>query len=378
MIIILAGSMGRLPVGGHAWVDMQYLAGLRALGHEVYYLEECGPESWVYNWETEQLTPDLDYPAGYVQACLDGIGWGDRWIYRAGVAARGLPVEAFREVCARADLLLIRAVPLGCWRPEYAWPRRRAFVDMDPGFTQISLLQGRADLAPTVDRMDVLFTIGQRFGAPDCTAPGDGRRWLPTVAPVALAYWPVATEPATDFTAVLQWQGFREARYAGVTYGQKDREFPRFWDLPRRTAQPFRLALTGGDPTALAARGWQVEPGWIASRTPESYRRFLGASRAEFGVAKQGYVAMRAGWFSDRSVCYLAAGRPALVEDTGLADWLPVGAGIVLFHDMASAIAGVDAINRDYPAHRAAARRIAETVFAADRVLPPLLAAALG
>src|SRR5947209_4461435 len=137
MMIILSGSIGRLPVGGHAWIDMQYIAGLRAIGHDVYYLEECGPESWVYNWESEQLTTDLDYPSGYVRSCLEPLGLAGRWIYRAGEVSAGMGVGEFIDICSRADLLLFRAVPLALWRLEYSLPRRRAFIDADPGFTQI-------------------------------------------------------------------------------------------------------------------------------------------------------------------------------------------------------------------------------------------------
>src|SRR5438105_4864277 len=119
MIIILSGSIGRLPVGGHAWIDMQYIAGLRALGHEVYYLEDCGEGSWVYNWDTEQLTTDLAYPAAYVRDCIEPLGLGGRWIYRAGRQSEGITVDDFLDVCSRADLMLMRAVPLSLWRPEY-------------------------------------------------------------------------------------------------------------------------------------------------------------------------------------------------------------------------------------------------------------------
>src|SRR5205823_4338846 len=140
VLIILSGAIGRSYVGGQAWVYMQYLAGLRALGHNVYYLEDCGEESWVYNWEQQRLTTDLDYPAAYVQNSLRLIGFDGRWIYRAGSEARGMTISHFREICSEADLLLVRATPLTVWRDEYDLPRRRAFIDVDPGFTQIALL----------------------------------------------------------------------------------------------------------------------------------------------------------------------------------------------------------------------------------------------
>jgi hypothetical protein len=378
MIIVLSGSIGRLPVGGHAWIDMQYLAGLRELGHEVYYLEDCGEASWVYNWDTEELTNDLTYPADYVRDCLDPLGFSERWIYRAGDQSEGLSIEEFRDVCSRAELLLIRAVPLARWRAEYGWPRRRCFIDADPGFNQISLLNGNAQLAETVSRCETLFTIGQRIGAPDCPVPTAGRTWLKTVAPVSLAHWEVApNRPDTHFTTIMQWRGFREVEYEGVLYGQKDKEFPKFINLPRLTSQPFRIALTGAPPDDLVEYHWEVVPGWIASRTAWSYRDFIRDSRAEFSVAKHGYVAMRGGWFSDRSACYLSSGKPVLVEETGLGEWLPVGEGVVTFNDVGEALAGIEKINADYQQHCRAARKIAEEYFASDRVLTPLLEAAV-
>ncbi|HYP39679.1 MAG TPA: glycosyltransferase family 1 protein [Chloroflexia bacterium] len=375
MIIIFSGSTGRLPYGGHAWIDMQYLTGLSALGHDVFYLEECGKESWVYDWDAGQLTTDLHYPAGYVRACLQPLGLGDKWIYRAGDASEGMDNDEFKDVCSRADLMLIRAVPLPLWRPEYALPRSHAFIDADPGFTQISLANGHRELQATIERCGRLFTVGQRVGLPDCSIPTVGREWLKTLPPVSLPYWPWAEdEQATHFTSVMHWRGFRDVEYGGAIYGQKDREFPKFIGLPRLTEQPFRVALTGGDPAELAQHGWEVIEGWKPSRTPEMYRSFIAGSRAEFGVAKHGYVAMRSGWFSDRSVCYLASGRPALVEDTGLEDWLPLGEGLLTFRDVPGALQGIDAINADYERHRRAARRLAEEIFNAERVLPPLIA----
>src|SRR5213593_2554848 len=126
----------------------------------------------------------------------------------------------------------------------------------------------------------------------------------------------------------------------------------------------------GTEPALLKSRGWEVAPGEIISRTPASYREFIRNSRAEFSVPKNGYVKMRGGWFSDRSVCYLASGRPVLIEDTGLEPWLPVGSGLLTFNDPASALAGIEKINSDYDDHRRAARQLAEKVFATERVLP--------
>lgn len=379
MIAILAGSIGRFPVGGHAWVDMQYLLGLRALGHDVYYIEECGAESWVYNWHTERLTTDLEYPTSYLDNCLRPIGFGDRWAYRAGGACVGMSVDDVKALCGRADLLLIRGGALELWRPEYDRPRVRAFIDADPAFTQFSIAGGKTSLVQTIAKSERLFTIAQRMGRESCTVPALGREWIPTVAPIALQYWPDmgATGDDGSFTAVMQWRSYPDVTYEGETYGNKDREFPAYLDLPVRTRQRFKIALTAGGDQELRSHGWEVVAGWQVSYTPGEYQRFIRNSLAEFGVAKHGYVKTRAGWFSDRSVCYLACGRPVLVQDTGLSDWLPVGEGLLTFTDLDSAVEGVYAINTRYAAHTRAARDIAKNYFSASLVLARLVEQAL-
>jgi hypothetical protein len=374
MVIIFAGALGRFPIGGHAWTELQYLLGLRELGHDVFFLEECGEGSWVYNWETEETTTDLEYPTDYVRTCLDPVGLGERWIYRAGDSCLGMDLEEFREVCARADLFLIRGCAIPLWRPEYDLPRRRIFIDSDPGFTQFSLASGDSDLTETIARCERLFTIGQLIGTDDCPIPTLGRTWVKTVFPVLLSRWhAVKDSDAEYFTSIMQWQSYKDAAYKGNRYGNKASEFPRFIDLPTATRQPFLLALTGGQPQELASHGWATTVGWVASRTPQNYRDFIRSSRAEFGVAKHGYVKSRGGWFSDRSVCYLASGRPTLVQDTGQSAWLPAGEGLVTFRDRSAALNGVEKINADYDHHCRRARALAEEYFSSDAVLTRLL-----
>jgi len=353
---------------------MNYLIGLRNSGHDVVYLEDCGMESWVYRCETDNMTTELDYPASYVQDCLKPLGLGGEWIYRAGDRSEGMALDRFLEVCSKASLFIVHSNPINPWRPEYSWPKRRIFIDGDPGFTQIMLIQGKPDLTDTIDRCERLFTVGQLLTKPGSQIPSAGRRWFPTVHPVSLRDWHFAENgPATHFTSLMHWRGFHDLTHNGITYGQKDREFPRFIELPRFTTQPFLMGLTGASPEWMANHGWEVVSGVLVSRTPSSYQRFIQTSRAEFGVAKQGYVQTRGGWFSDRSACYLASGRPVLLQDTGQKEWVPVGEGILTFQDPPQALEGIRAINLDYERHRRAARLLAEEYFDVDRVLPPLL-----
>jgi hypothetical protein len=375
--IIFAGTIGRSGLGGQAWAGLQYLLGLRSLGHDVVYLEDCGRSSWVYIWEKEEWTHELDYPAAYVQASLEPFGLGDRWIYRDNYRSLGMPLGQFVEFCSRADLLVMRAAPFWNWRPEYELPRRRAYIDVDPGFTQIAIANGDQGLAEGIARAEVRFSYAQRFGAAGCAIPTDGGPWRSTRPPVFLPEWPYAPGAGAQFTSVMRWQGFKEVVHRGISYGQRDKEFPRYFDLPRRTSRKFLIAQMGIKPEELQKHGWEVAAGEVVSRTPGSYRDFIQQSRAEFSVPKNGYVAMRGGWFSDRSVCYLASGRPVAIADTGLADWLPVGAGVVTFTDPDSALQAVNQIDLEYEHHRQAARRLAEQFFDTQLVLPALLDTAM-
>ncbi|NEQ05168.1 MAG: glycosyltransferase family 1 protein [Moorea sp. SIO4E2] len=380
MIILFAGSIGRFPVGGHAWVDMHYLLGLKALGHEVVYFEECGPESWVYNWETEEFTTDLEYPTQYLYDCLASIGFDYQWIYRAGTQSSGMSLDRFLDLCARADLLIVRGSPISLWLEEYEWPNKCIYIDSDPGFTQIRLANGDPDLVETVKRSSSLFTVGQCVGSPDCSVPTVGYDWLPILPPIYLPSWPVINiDDTAFFTTLMQWRSYPEVTFAGIQYGNKDVEFPKFIDLPKQTTQPFQIALTGphSAPEPLLENRWNVATGWEITYTPEAYQQFIQNSRAEFAVAKQGYVAMKTGWFSDRSASYLASGRPILVQDTGIGNRLPLGEGLLTFENPKEAIAGVKKINLNYGTHSAAARHLAEEYFSAHRILNFVLEVAM-
>lgn len=372
MLIVVAGTIGRSVTGGQSWANLNYLLGLRALGHEVYYLEDVGDWSSTYDWDSGEQTESLDHPAQYIDSELRPFEFGEKWVYRAGTQTRGLSLEDLRELCRSADLLLIRGVPMIAWRKEYTWPRRRVFVDVDPGFTQITFSRGDRAHCETIEHCETVFSYGQNLAEPDCPIPPAGRNWQPTLPPLFLPEWPeLEPDVGGDFTSIMRWRGVKDREYRGVIYGQKDREFPRFQDLPGQTDQRFRLALVGGGQTQCRRHGWDVIDGHEVSASGDDYRRFIQASRAEFGVAKHGYVLGRVGWFSDRSICYLASGRPVLVQDTGI-KWLP-DAGVVTFGNLEEAKAGVQEINDEYESHCAAARRFVESRFASDRVLDELL-----
>jgi hypothetical protein len=257
--------------------------------------------------------------------------------------------------------------------------RRKAYVDIDPGFTQYWQASG----LPVLDGHDVYFTIGENIGRPECPIPTCGRRWHVVRQPVVLDEWPVAPPPDdARFTTVARWRGsFGRVEYDGRTFGLKAHEFRKFVQLPAITPQRYELALDidpadEADRRMLQAAGWElVDPQHSAADTGR-FREYVQRSAAEFSVAQGIYVETSSGWFSDRTTRYLASGWPALVQDTGFSRTLPVGEGLVPFRTLSDAAEGAQRIARDYDTHAAAARALAEAYFDARVVLPGFLEAA--
>jgi hypothetical protein len=374
LLIILTGSIGRSVTGGQAWANLHYLLGLRALGHDVYYLEDAGDWSETYDWRTQCNTDSLDHPARFLRETLESHGFADKWMYRTSHDCRGMSLDRLRQLCRCADLLLIRGVPMLRWRQEYDEPRRRAFIDVDPGFTQLRLLNQEPAFVETIAHCESLFTFATQIGQPGCKIPTAGRAWRPTVPPVDREAWPPAPPVAHEaLTTIVRWRGVHDVKFDGIQYGQRDKEFPKFFALPSLTGTPFRVALIGGGREALTSHGWEVVDGGDATANLDNYREFIVRSRAEFGVAKQCYVETRGGWISDRSVSYLAAGRPVIVQNTGVGDEFLSGRGMITFHQVDEAVAAVAEVNAHYQEHAAAALSLARDCYDAQQVLSRLI-----
>jgi hypothetical protein len=286
-----------------------------------------------------------------------------------------LPYDRLAAVARRADVLVNVSGMLADDQLTAAIPIR-VYLDLDPAFIQLWHTQG----------IDMRFaghthfvTIGQAIGRPDCLVPTCGLPWIPTPQPIVLERWPVAGAVVRDaLTTVGNWRGYGSVEQDGVFYGQKAHSLRPLIDLPTRTRERFELALAihPGETTdlaALAANGWHLlDPAAVAG-TPDQYQRFIQGSKAEFGLAKSGYAASRCGWFSDRSLCYLASGRPVIAQETGFSHYLPTGAGLFAFATADDVLAATEAIDADYVRHARAARSIAEEYFDSDLVLSRLL-----
>ncbi|MGE5244720.1 MAG: glycosyltransferase family 1 protein [Betaproteobacteria bacterium] len=367
MRILFAGIIARYPFGGVTWCSLMYLLGLRALGHDVFYIEDTG--ECVYDPVQNTRATDPSYGTAYINDALAPFGLGDRWTFvNYDGTYHGRGAADVRRYCADADLFVNLSGGSWFWRDEYARIPRKVFIDSDPAFTQLAIAKQEPWYVDFFRRFDRLFTFGANIGTPASPVPVGDFEWRKTWQPVTLDDWRTDREPRDRFTTVMTWQieSFTDVG------GNKDQEFVRYIDLPSRTPQRFELAVNGPQ-TLLREHGWETVDAMRVSRTPGGYRDFIHGSKAEFGVAKHTYVATRSGWFSDRTECYLASGRPALVQDTGWTAHLPSGEGLLAFSCPDDALAGIDRINSGYARHAARAREIAAECFDARRVLPALL-----
>jgi hypothetical protein len=343
------------------------MLGLRALGHDVFYIEDTG--ECVYDPVQNTRATDPSYGTTYINNALAPFGLGDRWSfvnYDGGYHGRS--AEDVRRYAAGADLFINLSGGSWFWRDEYASIPRKIFVDSDPAFTQLAIAKAEPWYVAFFQRFDRLFTFGANIGTPASPIPVGDFAWHKTWQPITMDDWHTPAAPRDRFTSVMTWQ---IESFADVG-GNKDQEFVKVIDLPSRTTQKFELAINGPQ-KLLREYGWDTVDAMRVSRTPDEYRDFIHGSKAEFGVAKHTYVSTRSGWFSDRTACYLASGRPALVQDTGWSAHLPAGEGLLSFSSIDEAVAGIDRINADYAAHARRAQEIAREYFDARRVLPKLL-----
>ncbi len=364
---ILFGGMvaGDPQQGGATWAILQYVLGLRELGHEVLLVEPVS---------REQLAGDPRI-LPYFESLALLEGGAALWDGATG-SVGGLATEQVLDFAAEADLLVNVSGMLRDERLLGSAPVR-AFLDLDPGFNQVWQETGSK---MGFDLHTHFLTVGQRLGGADCAVPNCGRNWLSTLPPVVLRHWPkIEMPPRGDaYTSVGHWRSYGSIEHGGVHYGQRAHSLRRLIDLPRRSVARFLLALgihpdEKNDLEALAANGWElVDPHQVAG-SPSSYAEFVRGSRGELCVAKSGYVDSRSGWFSDRSACYLASGRPVVAQETGFSSALPTGEGLLAFATVAEAATAIKAIEADPARHEKAARELAEEHLDSAKVLPRML-----
>ena len=376
--IVIAGSLAQKPrYAGHSWVFLQYLLGFRRLGWDVLFLDQLDPAMCV-DAAGRRCELDQSLNLRYTLEVMERFDLAGAFalIYNRGERWVGLSrQDVLKRVKGSAFLLSV----MGYLADEEILGRapRRVFLDIDPGFGQMWRELGLHD---PFQGYDDYVTIGENIGQPGCEIPTCGLEWITTRPPVVLDYWPVQTsDVGAWFTSIASWRGaYGPLEYQGKTYGLRVHEFRKFAQLPRLAGQPFQLALDihpaeVNDRALLEASGWTlVDPKGVAGN-PWAYQRYIQRSRAEFMTAKNIYVQANSGWFSDRSACYLASGKPVLAQDTGLERLYPTDEGLLTFTTPEEALAGVEELSRDYAHQAQAARAVAVEYFDSDKVLSQLL-----
>lgn len=375
--LVVGSYLFRYPLGGMASWVLQYLEGFARLGHGVTFVERADHHGACFDPVAGAMVDDPGSGIGLLAPHLDRIGLRHRWCFvdvhdrHHGMDERSV-VDAFR----RADAFLDMGTH-GGFDDLAAACSTRVLLDGEPGFTQVRMERARRSGAAPAAAYDHYVTTGANIGTAGCPVPDAGVDWVHCWHPVVTVRHEVGPAPAgAPFTTVMNWRSHAEVSFDGRTYGQKDRSFEHFADLPGLVDVPVGAAVAGIEPD-VAARlcrlGWQLTDGHVASATVDDFEAHVGASAGEIAICKHAFVEHGTGWFSDRSALFLAKGRPVVVQDTGLVGHLPLGEGLFAVDDAAGAADAIAAITTEPARHSAAARRIAEEHFDVGVVLPRLL-----
>jgi hypothetical protein len=382
--IIVGGYIGSYCTSGVTWDYIQYPLGLFLLGHDVYYVEDTYGYACYYdpNYAWDDPTPVVNYLA----ATMKNFGLQERWAYRDGISGKcfGLSLEKVKELCASADVF-INISQSTYMRDEYLKIPKRILIDSDPMFTQIQDAKDFSDeeLRKKFLRFNYLFSFGENINAENCRVPKYELKWHITRQPVCLQYWNnnLAIPPASGFTTIMNLAARKKIVYKGEEWGQKDVEFEKILQLPKKyRSSLFKIILSCSvnnkddkEYSWLKKAGWDIIKADDVIKDVNDYREFIFQSLGEFSVAKETYVKANTGWFSCRSACYLAAGRPVIVQDTEWTKYLPAGQGLLAFTDVQSAFKAIDTVMADTKKHAKAAKEIAAEYFDSEIVLTQML-----
>lgn len=376
--VVVMGLMGQYPFAGMAWQVLHHLVGFERLGAEVWYVESSGAPP--YSPRLQSITDSARESVRFVSETLARHGLADRWTYWDSLEDcwHGFGRERAEALLTEADLVLNLC---GAANPD-ATARRRGclvYVETDPIFEQTKLARGDTGTRAYLESHDALFTYGNRIGRSDCRVPDGGLRWHRTLPPVVVDLWESPAPVTAPWRTIATYRNRgKDVVLDGRTYHwSKHPNFEKVIDLPRRTHEPLEIALvTAGESGVrerFLANGWKLEDPVAISSDAETYRSYIRGARGEFSVEKEDQTELRVGWFSDRSVCFLAAGRPCVLQDTGIDVRVPVGEGLLEWRSADEAADCLARVASDYERHCAAALRMAREHFEATRLLREML-----
>jgi hypothetical protein len=380
--LVVMGFMGSCPIAGVVWQHIHYIVGLQRLGHEVYYIEDSA--RLPYNPETFEVNNEFDYAARLLHRLSQEFGFKNRWAFCARYLANnptaGLPLKKIRQLYRGADAILniCGAQELS---EDLLVSDRILYIESDPGVEQIKIDNGVRSTIDYLRRHRALFTFGENVSTKSFPVPTHGFEWLPTRQPVVTDLWKTQRAPprAAVFTSVANWStsGLKDITWRGDKYlWSKSREFLRFVSAPKKSGETFELATNIENQNTRAKflrNDWRLHCPLQLSVDYWLYRDYIRRSKGEFTVAKDQYIRLNTGWFSDRSACYLAAGRPVIIQETGFTRIYGGKAGLLSFRSLSEIVDAVKIINTDYAKHSRAARALAREVFEAEKVLKSVL-----
>ncbi|MGC1480130.1 MAG: hypothetical protein WA771_06480 [Chthoniobacterales bacterium] len=374
MKIVVGVGIAAQPISavGIAWTSLNWPLGFRELGWEVWVVEGLDSARCVdANWNSVPFEGSANQ--AHWDTMMAAFDLTDRSTLLVDDQATNL--EELRAFAAEADVFLNLS---GHFKsPTIEFPKAvKVYLDGDPAFSQTWVESYDCDM--NFAAHDRFVTVGTNWASPDRFAPDCGIDWIPSFPPVTLRYWPFQPQESFDrFTTIAHWEGYKNSEWRGQWFTGKREEFQRFIDVPRDVPRPVELAMHVHDHRSeldpFRDAGWEFREARGVCGSLEDYQNYVATSSAEFSVAKGGYVLSCAGWFSDRSVCYAAMGRPLVLQDTGASNVLPAGEGYHPFTTPAEAVAACERVIADFPAQQMAARRLAEEHFASEVVLPKLL-----
>ena len=380
--IVVMGFMGSCPIAGVIWQHVHYIVGLQRLGHEVYYIEDSARIP--YNAETFDTSNDFSYATKLLARLANEFDFKNRWSFCARYLPElrtvGLPFRKIRQLYKSADAIL-NVCGAQEFNDDLLASERILYIESDPGVEQIKVDQRVQSTIDYLRGHHALFTFGENVGTKHFPVPVHGLKWLPTRQPIVTDLWRTRRSPPASaiFTSVANWStsGLKDIIWRGEKYlWSKSREFIRFVNAPKAAGETFELATDIKDEKArrkFSKAGWRFRSPHDLSVNYWDYRDYIRRSKAEFTVAKDQYVRLNTGWFSDRSACYLAAGRPVITQETGFTKIYGQQSGLFGFRKLPEIAEAVREINANYRHHSRMAREIAREFFEAEKVLASLL-----
>jgi hypothetical protein len=379
--IIVTGYIVKFPLGGMTWNYLQPVIGLKKLGCNVYFVENSPWENACYNPESNQYGDDCSYGVNYLKEIMDRFGLSENWVFvDSSGKHHGLSIKETKNLVKHADALIDYSGT--SWIPDFINCKKKIYIDGGPGYTQFRYAKMVSDKRRSnnwrdLSQYDHCFSFGLNLGEPDCPIPTSGIKWEKMHRPVVLELWRPKIDPGCEkFTTIMSWST-GSIKYKGETYGPKSVEFIKFLDLPGLTQEKFELAIGGGikkkDSAMLREAGWNLTSAPRLTKDLWTTQEYIQNSRAEWTVVKNAYVKTWSGWFGNQSACYLASGKPVLIQDTGFSKYYPSDKGLIAFNDLEETLSGIKEINQDYISQCEAARQIAEKHFDSNTIMKDFL-----